>query len=148
MNSFFARLYLDLKEHIKSEVPMIQNIEQDFRQYKLENWQLNVSFPTLLIDFPNTKYSQESGLSQLGEVKIKFKLLNYLFDQNNEDTLADQKVTLELFEIEDQLIKALQGWKGNYFQPLIRLSSSTKKRKGLKFQIRKLVFNTIYEEEF
>jgi hypothetical protein len=149
MNSFFARLYLDLQDRIKSEVLAIQWIEQDFGQDKFDKWRPNVAFPAVLIDFPDTNYSQESGTSQFGEVQIKLRLLCAPFSQSYEDAPIEvRRDALEFFEIENELIKSLQGWEGNYFQPLTRISASSDNRNNIGLRIRELVFTTAYEDDF
>jgi len=149
MNSFFAKLYLDLQERIKTEIPEIQWIEQDFGQDVFDKWRPNVAFPAVLIDFPQAVYSAEGGLSQFGEVQISIRLLVSPFSQSYEDApLEVRKDALQYFELEDKIVNALHGWDTEYCQPLIRQSVSSYNHNDRGLRFRNLVFSTAYEMDF
>jgi len=151
MNSFFANFYLDLCERIRTAVPKIKWIEQDFGQDVFDKWRPNVAFPAVLIDFPSVQYSGEGGLSQFGEVSVSIRLLNNPFSQSYDAApLEVKKEALQYFEIEQQLVDALHGWapdKG-YCQPLVRSSITSNNRNDIGLRIRNLSFTTAYEEDF
>lgn len=151
LNSFFARFYLALQERIRETVPEIEWIEQDFGQDAFDKWRPNVAFPAVLIDFPNTRYEGESGLSQWAEAKINIRLLVAPFSQSYDDAPIEVKEeALQYFEIEQKLINSLHGWcpDEGYCQPLIRESIFSDNRNDLGLRIRSIGFGTAYEEDF
>lgn len=160
MNSFFARYYLDLCERIRTEVPEIEWIEQDFGQDVFDKWRPNVAFPAVLIDFPSASYDAEGGLSQFGEVTLSVRLLVAPFTQSYDDAPIEVKEdALQYFELEQKLINALHGWapvsspsgggrEGAYCQPLVRSSIQSNNRNDIGLRIRNLAFTTAYEEDF
>jgi len=151
MNSFFANFYLDLCKRIRTAVPVIQWIEQDFGQDVFDKWRPNVAFPAVLIDFPSAQYSGEGGLSQFGEVSVSLRLLVSPFSQSYDDApLEVKKEALQYFEIEQQLVEALHGWTpdGGYCQPMVRSSITSNNRNDIGLRIRNLSFTTAYEEDF
>ena len=151
MKSFFARYYLDLQNRIKSTVPEIEWIEQDFGQEVFDKWRPNVAFPSVLIDFPMTNYEAEGGLSQFATVSITIRLLVAPFSQSYEDAPIEvKKDALSYFELEQKLISSLHGWypDDEYCQPLIRESISSHNRNDIGLRIRNITFSTAYEEDF
>jgi hypothetical protein len=151
MDSFFSKLYLDLQERIKSAVPEIEWIEQDFGQDVFDEWRPNVAFPAVLIDFPSTVYSEIGNINQSANATISLRLLFAPFSQSYEDAPVEvREDALQFFEIENKLVNALQGWvpTGAYCQPLLRrtVASMNNNRTGLR--IRNLSFLTAYFEIF
>jgi hypothetical protein len=151
LQSFFARYYLDVCEHIREEVPEIEWIEQDFGQDVFDKWRPNVAFPAVLIDFPAASYDAEATASQFGEVTLSVRLLVAPFTQSYEDAPIEVKEdALQYFEIEQKLINALHGWQPDdkYCQPLVRSSIQSNNRNDIGLRIRNLAFTTAYEEDF
>lgn len=149
--SFFARYYLDICERIRTEVPEIEWIEQDFGQDVFDKWRPNVAFPAVLIDFPTVSYDAEATTSQFGEVTLSVRLLVAPFTQSYDDAPIEVKEdALQYFEIEQKLINALHGWQpeDEYCQPLIRSSIQSNNRNDIGLRIRNLAFTTAYEEDF
>lgn len=149
MKSFFANLYLDLQDRIKSEVPEIEWIEQDFGQDVFDKWRPNVAFPAVLIDFPLADYEAEAGSGQFGNVTINLRLLVAPFSQSYEDAPIEvRQDALEYFELEQKLVSAIHGWSPEYCQALVRGSIASHNRNDIGLRIRNLVFSTAYEEDF
>ncbi|MFV0313275.1 MAG: hypothetical protein ACK5KN_16730 [Dysgonomonas sp.] len=149
--SFFARYYLDICERIRTEVPEIEWIEQDFGQDVFDKWRPNVAFPAVLIDFPAASYDAEAATSQFGEVTMSVRLLVAPFTQSYEEAPIEVKEdALQYFEIEQKLINALHGWQpeDEYCQPLVRSSIQSNNRNDIGLRIRNLAFTTAYEEDF
>lgn len=147
MESYFASLYLDLQERIKTEVPEIKWIEQDFGQDVFDKWRPNVAFPAVLIDFPDASYENLSGSGQTATVAVTLRLMVAPFEQSYEDApLTVRKGALEYFELEHKLIQAIHGWSTDYTQPLIRTRLSSNNRNDLGLRIRELQFTTAYQE--
>ena len=151
MDSFFANFYLDLCDRIRTAVPAIEWIEQDFGQDVFDKWRPNVAFPAVLIDFPSAQYSGEGGSRQFGEVTVSIRLLVVPFEQSYDDApLEVKKGALKYFELEQQIISALHNWcpDGGYCQPLVRSSVSSNNRNDIGLRIRNFLFTTAYEEDF
>jgi hypothetical protein len=147
MDSFFAKLFIDLQNRIKDEVPEIRFTEQNFGQYGFENFRSMVSFPALLIDFPNTNYSALQGDIQLGAAIINIVLLFEPFSQSY--NLAPETVrqkALEYYEIEHKVYKALQGWNTDYCTPLVRTDAKSQNRNEIGLRIRDLNFSCEFED--
>ena len=147
MNSFFAKCFLDLQEHIKKEVPEIRWTDQNFGQYGDPEFPAKVAFPAALIDFSNTAYSAIGGNDQLGNATINIVLLFNPFSQsyNLAPTQVKQKA-LEYYEVEHKLCKALQGWSMDYFTPLARINAISQNRNEIGLRIRDLNFSTEFED--
>jgi len=149
--SFFARYYLDICERIRTEVPEIEWIEQDFGQDVFDKWRPNVAFPAVLIDFPTVNYDAESGLSQFGEVNLSVRLLVAPFTQSYDDAPIEVKEdALSYFELEQKLVSVLHGWvpEDEYCQPLIISSIQSNNRNDIGLRIRNLSFTTAYEVDY
>lgn len=151
LQSFFARYYLDICERIRTEVPRIEWIEQDFGQDVFDKWRPNVAFPAVLIDFPEASYQGEGSTSQFAEVTLSVRLLVAPFTQSYDDAPIEVKEdALQYFELEQELVNALHRWMpdSGYCQPLIRSSIQSNNRNDIGLRIRNLAFTVGYEEDF
>lgn len=151
MNSFFAKLYLDLQKQIKTAAPEIKWIEQDFGQDSFDQWRPDVAFPAALIDFPQADYSQMGDAHEFGTVKIAIRLLFAPFSQSYEAApIKVKENALEYFELEHKLIEALHNWQPDsaYCQPLVRNSVVSNNRNDIGLRIRTILFDTAYESYF
>jgi hypothetical protein len=149
IESYFAQLFLDLQERIKTEVPEVEWIEQDFGQDVFDKWRPNVAFPAVLIDFPSATYESMAGESQTADVAVSLRLLVAPFEQSYEDAPIEvRKGALEFFELEHKLVQAIHGWKPDtdYTQPFVRSRISSNNRNDLGLRIRELQFTTAYQE--
>jgi len=147
MNSYFADLYLDIQERIKSEVPEIEWIEQDFGQDVYDKWRPNVAFPAVLIDFNNADYENIAGEGQTADVSVTLRLLVTPFEHSYEAAPLEVKEgALEYFELEHKLVQAIHGWSPDYTQPLIRKRITSNNRNDIGLRIRELQFTTAYQE--
>lgn len=153
INSYFAQLFLDLQDRIKTELPEIQWIEQDFGQDAFDKWRPKVAFPAVLIDFPSADYESISGEGQMADVTVTLRLLVTPFEQTYEDAPIEvRKSALEFFELEYKLIQAIHGWapldenEESYTQPLVRKRITSNNRNDIGLRIRELHFSTSYQE--
>jgi hypothetical protein len=156
MNNYFGQLFLDLCNRLKTAVPELRWIDQDFGQ--LEHFQVRpeVSFPCALIDFASAQYSGLSnhGREQVGEVMINIRLGFTPFSQSYHAAPLDVKEkALEYYNLEQKIFEALQGWapekdNDNYSQPLTRQSVMTEQRDGdpVAIRVRVITFTTQYED--
>ncbi|MBN8834584.1 MAG: hypothetical protein ABS68_00175 [Niastella sp. SCN 39-18] len=130
MNSPFANLYESILQRIKALVPEVRYINQDMGQ--LENYELRpaVSWPCLLIDVDDFKYSQVQGnTTQMAEgiVTLRLGLVQY----TQSDNLVPDNIrpnALAYYEVEEKITQALHGWAPTGWSRLMREKSGTEKR--------------------
>lgn len=147
MEAIFSKLFKDIQEVIKTNVPEIRFTEQNFGQYAAEDFPNAVAFPAALIDFPDTTYSGLKGNIQLGNATISITLLFSPYSQSH--SLAPDAIknkALEYYEIEDKAVKALQGWKSDYCTDLERTNSKSLNRNEIGLRIREINFVTEFED--
>jgi hypothetical protein len=149
MDDFFSQILLDLQKRISKEVPEIQFIDQDLGQLGQveENGRPPLAYPAVLIDFPNSDYSELSSSAQLGMVSITFQLIfdNYSATWHKAP-LKDRMKGFQYLDIEHKLYKSLNGWHEEYFNPLIRTNVKSQNNNDLGLRVRQLTFTTSYED--
>jgi hypothetical protein len=160
MNNFFGQLYLDLSNYLKTSVPELKWIDQDFGQLETFEYRPNVDFPCALIDFLQSSYSNGAELSQFGDLTISIRLGFAAFSSSAQAApLNVKEKALAYYALEQKVFKVLQGWQPvyedeNYTQPFIRMSAQTEQRisasgaqdaSGLR--VRVLMFNTTFEDQ-
>ncbi|MBT1702942.1 hypothetical protein [Chryseosolibacter indicus] len=154
MNNYFGQLYLDLCEYLKTVVPELRWIDQDFGQLEHFEVRPEVSFPCCLIDFVSASYSGLSNLAQIGEVVVNIRLGFAPFSQSYHAAPMNVKEkALEFYDVEQKVYEALQGWSpvkdnDNYTQPFYRQSAMTEQRDGdrIGLRVRVLSFGTQFED--
>lgn len=147
MESPFARIFLDLQEHIEIEVPEIVFVEQDLGQLGSEDPRKMMSFPGVLIDFPNTGFSNLVGKNQLATPTIAITLALDTYSQTY--NLAPKEVKelgLEYLELEQKLYKAIQEWESDYCEGLVRTNANGQNKNDIGLRVRELVFTTQFED--
>lgn len=157
LKSFYSLMYIDIQERLKECCPEIQWMERYFGQDKFA-FRAGVAFPAILIDFPDTIYSGESGASQMCETTICLRLLFSSYSQASAyapDTTRAR--AMEFYELEDRIVAALHNWTPpkNYCQSLVRVRAESEynrrtpndNRNGV-FDLRILTFTTCYEVDF
>ena len=136
MNSPFAQLLMALQTYVAAQVTEIKHIDQDFGQ--LEQPDPPVSFPCLLVDFPDTQWTQLQHY-QDGKIIVRLKLGYDTYSNSSQNTPnATIQTALNFYEIEHKLYTKLQTWNasGLLTLPLIRLSSTTEKQEERKLRVR------------
>ena len=149
MDYFFSQIILDLQTRISTELPEIKYIDQDLGQLGQvgENERPPISYPAVLIDFPNTDYSDLSSGAQLGAVPISFQLIFAPYSQTWQKAPTTVKEKgLEYLETEQKLHQALQNWSLDYFAPLTRTSVKSQNNNDLGLRVRQLTYTTEYED--
>lgn len=144
--SLFARLFIDLQEHIKTALPSIQWCDGWWGQEQLQ-YRPAVAFPALLIDFPSAQFSAEAEESLLGVATISLRLLCAPFSSSAATAPEDVRTeAMEHYELEHDIIAAIHGWApaDNYCQSLTLTGISTDNRTP-ELRIRTLTFTTAYE---
>lgn len=149
MDNFFAQFLLDFQNRINLKMPEIKYVDQDLGQLGQvgEDEKPPLSYPAILIDFPNTDFSNISAGAQLGIVQISIQLIFAPYSQSWQKVpLSVREKALEYLVIEQKLHKALQNWNGDYFQPLIRTSIKSQNNNDVGLRVRNLNYTTQYED--
>ncbi|MDM1557073.1 hypothetical protein HX126_21185 [Chryseobacterium indologenes] len=146
---FFYQIILDLYDRISKEVPEINYIDQDLGQLGQtgDNEKPPLSYPALLIDFPDSEYSDISTGGQIGEVQISFQLIFDTYSQtwHKSPTTVIMK-GLDYLKIEQKLHKCLQRWNLDYFSPLNRKSVKSQNNNDIGLRVRQSIYTTQYED--
>lgn len=149
VTSFYKQFILDLQARFTAIVPEIKFIDQNLGQWGESNFKTAVGLPGMLIDFPTTTYSDIASTGQLALTSIKITLF---FDTHSQSyNLAPPDVknkSLDYYEIESKVVAALQGWSGDYFEPLKRNDAISRNQNEMGLRIRELGFTTQHEEYF
>ena len=149
MDYFFSQIILDLQARIAAELPEINYIDQDLGQLGQigADEKPPIAYPAVLIDFPNSDYSNLSGGAQLGAVPISFQLVFAPFSQTwHKAPDLVKKKGLEYLDIEQKLHQALQNWSLDYFTPLMRTSVKSQNNNDIGLRVRHLMYSTEYED--
>lgn len=152
--SYFGQLFIDLQEHIKTNVPEIKWIDQDFGQLEQFEYRPAVSFPCVLIDFPMANYSNIATLAQQGDITVQFRLGFAPFDKSNATAPLDvREKAVNYYAIEQKLFEALQGFETVYTQPFLRVNAGTEQRMSasdvadsIGLRVRVMNFSTGYDD--
>ena len=152
--SYFGQLFLALSNHIKTNVPEIKWIDQDFGQLEQFEYRPTVNFPCVLIDFPMAQYSQLSELSQLGDVTVQLRMGFAPFSHSHAAAPTNvREQALEYYQIEQKVFEAVQGFATEYTQPLIRINAGTEQRlsssdqaDSIGLRVRVMNFSTQFED--
>jgi hypothetical protein len=148
MNSLFAQLFLAIQEKIKTDVPAIRWIDQDFGQ--LEDYQVRppVAFPCVLIDFNQTSYEEMNKRRQMANITFTLRLAFPAFSYAA--SVAPQSVrelALQYYELEQQLYECIQGFDGGgLMQDCTRSNAATEGRKDDSLRVRVLTFTAMTED--
>lgn len=143
---FYSRMFIDLQAYLKSHLPELQTIDQNFAQYNQNTFRADAILPGLFIDFPETSYSGLAANDQLGMATIDLVLMFEAWSQSGH--LAPDNVrerALEYYAIEGKIVSLLQGWSPGYCTPLVRTGDKSLNRNELSYRIRNLQFQTEFE---
>lgn len=140
----FATLFVRLQAHLKTQVPDLRWIDQDFGQ--LEQERPPVSYPCALIDFTDWNFENwgENIQSAAGAVVIRLAFDAWSNTNNLTPSLWKDK-GLVFYDIEYKIYKALQGWKPDNYGYLLRESVATEQRED-NLRVRVLRFSCSFED--
>ena len=148
MTSLFSHLFLALQEQIKKQVPEIKWIDLDLGQLDFYDERPKVTFPCVLIDFPDAIFKDEHQNVQWGELIIHFKMGFSPFSSAN--SLAPditKEKALDFYEIESKVYQALQQFEADgQVQPLTRIRATTEKRSD-PYRVRLMIMTTATEDD-
>lgn len=146
---FFLQILLDLQKRISTSVPEIKYIDQDLGQLGQvgEDEKPSILSPAVLIDFPDSDFSELAGGAQLGAVPITFQLVFEAYSQTWHKAPEEViKKGLEYLKIEQKLHECLQKWHLDYFTPLIRTKARSQNNNDIGLRVRHLTYTTSYED--
>lgn len=147
MNSPFARLFLDLQAHIAIEVPEITYIEQDLGQLGYDDPRKMMSFPAVLLDFPETEFSNLQGKNQMALPVLSAILVMETYSQTyHMAPLEVRELGLEYLELEQKLYMAIASWESDYCELLVRKSAKGLNRNDVGLRVRELTFTNSFED--
>lgn len=149
MTSFFAQLYLELVGEIKTKVPEITFIDQNLGQYFDDEWRRSISTSkaTLLIDFPDTSYTNLQGTIQTGNAMVRFVLMFPAYSQSYGNApLEVQQKALDYYEIEHKLCTVLHKIESDIHSGLIRSDAKSQNVNEFGLRIREINFRTSFED--
>lgn len=136
LTSPLALLFEKLIARIEAQVPDIRMIDHDWNQLDFEN--PPITYPCLLIDFPDTSFTQMQKY-QLAQAAVRLKLIYRSFTATSNITpTTNREDALAFYELEQQVYEALQAWyaDGLLSNAMIRKNASTDKRDdGLRVRV-------------
>lgn len=107
-------LLYHLIDHIKENMPSLSLVDEDYGQLEAIDKEdvdtYPVTFPCVLIDIPETEWSNLSGKSQKGKSKVNVRLVIDCYDDTHNGSGTEEK-TLERAEMVKELHKILQGYR-------------------------------------
>lgn len=119
-------LLYQLINHIKEQMPSLSLVDEDYGQLEaIDKEDMDtypVTFPCVLIDIPETEWSNLSGKSQKGKAKVNVRLVIDCYDDTHYGSGTEEK-TLERAEMVKELHKILQGYRPDEDGELIREKS-------------------------
>ncbi|MDY5688031.1 MAG: hypothetical protein SPF90_06250 [Bacteroidaceae bacterium] len=119
-------LLYHLINHIKESMPSLSLVDEDYGQLEAIDKEdvdtYPVTFPCVLIDIPETEWSNLSGKSQKGKAKVNVRLVIDCYDDTHYGSETEEK-TLERAEMAKDLHKILQGYRPEEDGELIREKS-------------------------
>ena len=119
-------LLYHLIDHIKEAMPSLSLVDEDYGQLEAIDKEdvdtYPVTFPCVLIDIPETEWSNLSGKSQKGKAKVNVRLVIDCYDDTHYGSGTEEK-TLERAEMVKDLHKILQGYRPDEDGELIREKS-------------------------
>lgn len=119
-------LFFSLINHIREEMPCLSLVDEDYGQLEAIDKEdvdtYPVTFPAVLIDIPETEWSNLSSKSQTGKAKINVRLIFDCYD----DTHAGSDTTQAVMEracMAERLHRVLQCYRPADGGELIREKS-------------------------
>ncbi|MES2701817.1 MAG: hypothetical protein V4649_04215 [Bacteroidota bacterium] len=145
MKSPFAKLFLEVQEQIKREVPAVAHIDQDLGQ--LSRSRPPVSWPCVLVDFENFRFKNLGENVQTAKGTVVLRLAFAPHSNTTAATPAPYKEqALSYYDIEWHLHKALHGWTpGDEYGSMVRTSAITQDRAD-SYRVRELRYKIAFDD--
>lgn len=131
-----AELFVAIADRLKQKLPELAWIDWDWGQLELPAENYPVQFDCCLISFPDGQWKTEGKNVQYGNQMIQVRTAVDVYSDTHVAggvTAPDRNYALNKLKLESRVYAALQGFSGNFFTPLARVSSGEEKRDdGLK----------------
>jgi hypothetical protein len=147
--TFQEQFIIDLQKFLKLQVPEFRYIDENLGQWGDQDFRSAVSFPAILIDFPDTSYSELGADAQLATVSIELTLLFSVTSQSYNLAPEDvRKKALNYYDLENKLLAKLKLFEKDYFTPLVRTRAVSRNKNELGLRIREISFSSEFEETY
>lgn len=131
-----AKLFEKIITKIETDVTSVRFIDLDWNQLDFEN--PPITYPCVLIDFPDTQFAQMQGYQE-GTAIVRLKIIYRSFTATSNITPdANREAALAFFELEQDIYEAFQAWyaSGDLVNAAIRQNATTEKRDdGLRVRV-------------
>lgn len=116
-----------IMDRLQSMVPEIAWIDLDVGQLELEN--PPVDYPCALVDVTDIDFSDMAENNQVGNTTVTISIAQQCITETNYATpLQYRNEAATYFNIIQKVFTALQGFEGNHFAPLTRVTLRKQKK--------------------
>ena len=120
------KLLQDLINLFGREMPELSTIDEDYGQLEMIDQQdrdtYPLTYPALLLDAPDTQWSNIEGLSQKGEATVRARLILDCYDDTHYGSTTTDRIA-ERAAMREKVHKLLQGYRVDEHSTLIRTTS-------------------------
>lgn len=120
------KLLQDLINLFGAEMPELSTINEDYGQLEMIDQEgrdtYPLTYPAVLIDAPDTQWSNIAGLSQKGDATIRARLIIDCYDDTHYGSTTTDRIE-ERAALRRKVHKLLQGYRVDEESTLIRTSS-------------------------
>ena len=120
------KLLQDLINRFGQEMPELTTIDEDYGQLEMIDQQdrdtYPLTYPALLLDAPDTQWSNIEGLSQKGEATVRARLILDCYDDTHYGSTTTDRIA-ERAAMREKAHKLLQGYRVDEHSTLIRTTS-------------------------
>ena len=120
------KLLQDLINRFGQEMPELTTIDEDYGQLEMIDQQdrdtYPLTYPALLLDAPDTQWSNIEGLSQKGEATVRARLILDCYDDTHYGSTTTGRIA-ERAAMREKVHKLLQGYRVDEHSTLIRTTS-------------------------
>ena len=120
------KLLQDLINLFGQQMPELSTIDEDYGQLEMIDQEgrdtYPLTYPAVLIDAPDTQWSNIAGLSQKGDATIRARLILDCYDDTHYGSTTTDRIA-ERAALRRKVHKLLQGYRVDEESTLIRTSS-------------------------
>ena len=120
------KLLQDLIKLFGEQMPELSTIDEDYGQLEMINQEgrdtYPLTYPAMLIDAPDTQWSNIAGLSQKGDATVRARLIIDCYDDTHYGSTTTDRIA-ERAALRRKVHKLLQGYRVDEKSTLIRTSS-------------------------
>ena len=117
-----SEVYKELRDRLLEKMPDLQYV--DLQKGQFDNKQKNypIPLPACLVEFKQVQWSESTG-GQLGDCTISIRLyIDHVTDSFN--GAEQEEETIKLLDNLDNIYENMQGYSGENFNPLNRISDT------------------------